>query len=64
MAHRARAARLRVRFPVSGHIRWQPYPSRDTVEPIFIDTYDKGPENAPYRVGKNYTVHRLDQPPT
>lgn len=56
--------KLGVRFPVSGHIRWQPYPSRDTIEPIFIDTYDKGPEGAPYRVGKNYTVHRLDQPPT
>jgi hypothetical protein len=55
--------KLSVRFPVSGHIRWQPYPTRGTIEPKFIETYDKGPEGAPYRVGKKYTVYRLDEPP-
>lgn len=52
-----------VRFPVSGHVRWQPYPSRGTIEPILIDPFDKGPQDAPYRVGSDFTVWKLDRLP-
>lgn len=52
-----------VRFPVSGHVRWQPYPSTGNVKPIWIDEHDRGPEDAPYRVGRRFRVNRLDRLP-
>lgn len=50
---------------VSSHIRWQPYPSRNTVEPILIEEFVQGPPGAPFKT-KREKVYRLDnksQPP-
>jgi hypothetical protein len=52
-----------VQYPVSGHWRQQPYPARDTVERIWIDEHIRGPEGAPFRPGKRFTVKVLDRPP-
>lgn len=52
-----------VQYPVSGHWRQQPYPSRETVERIWIDEHIRGPEGAPFKPGKRFTVKVLDRPP-
>ncbi|WP_052428600.1 hypothetical protein [Actinopolyspora erythraea] len=52
-----------VRYPVSGHWRSQPYPSRQTTERIWIEDHERGPEDAPFRPGRKHTVRVLDAPP-
>ncbi|WP_236787911.1 hypothetical protein [Amycolatopsis sp. GM8] len=59
-------ARGKVKFRslVSGHVRWQPYKSRNIIEPIWIEPYVRGPDNAPFRAGpKKVKVNLLDRPP-
>lgn len=46
---------------VGAHIRWQPYPTRNTIEPILISDYVQGPEGAPFR--NRQKVYRLDNEP-
>jgi hypothetical protein len=50
---------------VEPHVRWQHYPSRGTIELIAIDTYVRGPKDAPFRPKPEQpkTVVRLDRPP-
>lgn len=54
-----------VRYPVTGHWREQPYPSRGegVTERIWIDEHWRGDKANPVRIGKSYTVHLLDRPP-
>lgn len=54
--------KVKVRTIVTGHVRWQPYPSRDTIEPIWIEAHPRGPADAPLSKGST-TVFRLDRPP-
>lgn len=51
--------RYRVRWPVKGHWRQQPYgPERQYRRPQFIAPYIKGPEGAPLRTGATVRVLR------
>jgi hypothetical protein len=50
---------VKVRSLVRPHIRWQPYPSRGTIEPIPIDSYVRGPDGAPFAPRKT-KVYRVD----
>ncbi len=50
------------RYYVEGHVRWQPYPTRGVIEPIWIEDQTRGPEGAPWSQPKT-KVHRLDRPP-
>ncbi|MFK0244515.1 hypothetical protein ACIQUM_07440 [Amycolatopsis azurea] len=67
--HRSRGPRqqangytVTVRSHISGHVRWQPYPSRGVIEGIWIDDHVRGPEGAPWSQ-RTTTVKRLDRPP-
>lgn len=51
-----------VRSHVTGHVRWQPYPSRDAIEPIWIEPHVRGPEGAPFKQ-QHQKVTVLDRPP-
>lgn len=51
-----------VRSVVSGHVRMQPYPSRGTVEPIWIEPYIRGPRDAPFKEAP-IRVNLLDRLP-
>jgi hypothetical protein len=62
-AARASGYTQTVQYPVSGHWREQPYPSRGTTERIFIDEHIRGPKDAPFRAGPSYTVNVVDRPP-
>lgn len=50
---------------VGQHVRWQPYPSRNTVEPIMIADYIQGPDGAPFKNRpKVYRLGEKSQIPT
>jgi hypothetical protein len=53
---------VKVRSHVSGHVRWQPYPTRGVIEPIWIADHVRGPDGAPWSQRKT-TVTRVDRPP-
>lgn len=61
--HAAEGHSHTVQYPVSGHWREQYYPSREAHDRIWIDEHIRGPEGAPFRVGKKYTVKVLNRPP-
>lgn len=54
--------KVTVQSYVTGHVRMQPYPSRNAVEPIWIEPYLRGPAGAPFKTAPA-TVHLLDRPP-
>ncbi|QXV57426.1 hypothetical protein CVV72_10785 [Amycolatopsis sp. TNS106] len=51
-----------VRSHVTGHVRWQPYPSKGVIEPIWIEEHVRGPKDAPWSQQKT-TVTVVDRPP-
>lgn len=51
-----------IQYPVKGHWREQPYPTRGTVERIWIDAHWRGPEDAPVKVAKSFQVNVLNRP--
>lgn len=53
---------VKVRSFVRGHVRMQPYPSRNEVEPIWIEPHLRGPQGAPFKTTPA-TVNLLDRPP-
>lgn len=57
-----RGYKVSVRSHVTGHVRWQPYPSRKAIEPIWIEEHVRGPEGAPFKE-KTTVVKVLDRPP-
>jgi hypothetical protein len=52
--------KMKVRAHVSGHVRWQPYPSKGVIEPIWIADHVRGPDGAPF---SRPTVTVLNRPP-